>query len=275
MYLQLEKGASMSTREAYIRDVKQFQKMYGQPLKKNSFSQYVAYLYTQKMMASTLNRKISSLKSFFSFMFQECLDTHFLLSLEKAKLSQVLPVVLSEEECRLVMQSSEPHSSFYLRDTALLEFFYGTGVRVSELLAVTMGDLSPDFTDVRVIGKGQKQRVLPIGEPLKEALTRYIAYEREAVNHCRSDVLFLTRSGNAFTRQGLYNIVKKMSFKATKSVSPHTFRHSYATHLLDGGADIRAVQVLLGHANLSTTQRYTHVSRKRLKNLYSQAHPRA
>jgi integrase/recombinase XerD len=188
-----------------------------------------------------------------------------------------LPQTLSPTEVERLLNAPGDTTCFDLRDRAMLEILYATGLRVSELVGLTLQDLQLDVGYLTAFGKRRKQRIVPLGETAREAVLDYLSYGRaELAGNAGSVFLFLNRSGNGLTRQGFWKMMKRRAMEAgiSKNITPHTLRHSFATHLLDNGADLRAVQAMLGHADISTTQIYTHVTRERLKNIHQQHHPR-
>jgi integrase/recombinase XerD len=199
------------------------------------------------------------------------------VDLEGPKLYRRIPTVLSPDEMQAMLSVRFPSSSLGLRDRALLEFGYATGVRVSEWLSVRVADFAPDWKWVRVFGKGNKERMIPVGREARVAIERYLKEGRPFLQKPHSgDELFLNHRGRALSRMAIFTVVKKAAADAgiTKNVGPHTIRHSFATHLLLGGADLRAVQAMLGHADIATTQIYTHVDREYLTSVHAQYHPR-
>ena len=188
-----------------------------------------------------------------------------------------LPDILNREEMATLLRQPGTKTPLAVRDTAVLELLYATGIRVSELISLSMSNINWQAGYLVVVGKGNKERIVPIGRTAFDCLNRYITDSRHKLSKGRSvNTLFLNRSGTGLTRQGLWKIVKKYVKKGGlhKRVYPHTFRHSFATHLLEGGADLRSVQVMLGHADISTTQIYTHITRERLREVHRKYHPR-
>jgi integrase/recombinase XerD len=199
------------------------------------------------------------------------------LDLEGPKLYRRIPTVLSPDEMQALLSLAVPRTPLGLRDKALLEFGYATGARVSEWLKVRVADFAPDWKWVRIFGKGNKERMVPVGREARAAIERYLKEGRPFLQKPHSgDELFLNHRGRVLSRMAIFTIVKKAAESAgiTKNVGPHTIRHSFATHLLLGGADLRAVQAMLGHADIATTQIYTHVDREYLTQVHAQFHPR-
>lgn len=276
-YLEIEKNYSRHTILNYRLDLQDFRAFLGETLIENvdylSLRKYLATLKEKNLKARTVGRKLSSLRSFFKFLTREgYIKTNPILGLSSPKLDKHLPQFLTEEEVSRLIASVLPKDERGLRDRAILETFYSTGMRISELVGLRVEDIDFISGVVKVMGKGRKERMLPIGEPAISAIRAYLEKRRK-----QPDALFLNKNGRRITDRGVRNIVEKYIQIASikQAVSPHTLRHSFATHLLNRGADLRSVQELLGHANLSTTQIYTHLTTERLKSVYDKAHPRA
>ncbi|MBE9547094.1 MAG: tyrosine recombinase, partial [Proteobacteria bacterium] len=198
-------------------------------------------------------------------------------NIELARVWMRLPDTLSRNEMDILLEQPDTKTSLGMRDKAMLELMYATGIRVSELISLTINSINWQVGYLVTMGKGKKERIVPIGKSALDCLCQYIENVRsEFLKGNRTSTLFLNRSGNGLTRQGFWKNIKKYANKAglQKKVHPHTFRHSFATHLLEGGADPRSVQVMLGHADISTTQIYTHITRERLKDIHKRYHPR-
>lgn len=285
-YLSVERGLSANTLESYQRDLQAFSIyiQHVQPaqlaeLRHSHISLYLAQLHRAGRANSTISRNLASLRSFFHFLVKEgVLDQDPTSHVETPKIEKRLPRVLTMEEIERLLSVPEPHSPIGLRDQAMLELLYATGIRVSELVSIRLSDLNLAAGFLRCMGKGSKERIIPVGEIAQRALNAYLKYGRNAfVRETTDDALFLNHHGGQMSRQGFWKILKKHALEAgiKKDITPHTLRHSFATHLLERGADLRAVQEMLGHADISTTQIYTHVTRGRLKEVYATAHPRA
>lgn len=283
--LWLEDGLARNTIESYRRDLAQFaawlEKSAGRNLLNATSADIQAYLakrYAQKTRASTAARLLSSLKRFYRFAVRTGKSTADpTLKIDAPKLPRGLPKILSESDVESLLAAPDVETPLGLRDRAMLETLYASGLRVSELVTLTTAQVSHDMGVVRVIGKGSKERLVPLGEEALAWLTRYTSEARPRLITGRaSDALFVTQRGGAMTRQAFWHLIKRYCARAalTKSVSPHTLRHAFATHLLNHGADLRVVQLLLGHSDISTTQIYTHVARERLKALHAKHHPR-
>ena len=280
--LWLQRGLSPATIEAYSRDLHMFQQWVEKPIETVSefeLLDYLAQRHSEGLSSRSSARFLSSLRAFF----RDALDNELIqqdptANVRRPILGRPLPEALSEEEVDLLIQSPNPNSGpIELRDRVMLEVLYATGLRVSELVGLQLTSVNIRQGIVRVLGKGSSERLVPIGEDALTWLERYIDNGRSTLLKRRlSDVLFLSNRGQMMTRQTFWHAVKKYSMRAgiRRPISPHTLRHAFATHLLNHGADLRAVQMMLGHADLSTTQIYTHVAKERLKALHSVHHPR-
>lgn len=241
---------------------------------------YLHKLNEEGKSARTSSRHISSLRSFHQFLLREKVTNGDpTVHLELPKIEQKLPRVLSMQEVEQIINAPDKSKPQGVRDIALLEILYGTGMRVSELIGLSMDDIHLSMGFVRVFGKGGKERIIPLGNQAIVACTRYIEEARpKFITKQRGvDALFVNMRGNRLTRQGCWKLLKGHALSAglKKELTPHILRHSFATHLIENGADLRAVQEMLGHADISTTQIYTHVSRTHLKEVYVKYHPRA
>jgi integrase/recombinase XerC len=276
-YLEIEKNYSTHTVLNYRLDLNDFIKFLGDtPVESVDYlllRKYLAILKEKKLGSRSMARHLSALRSFFKFLTREgFLKTNPILSVASPKLDKHLPQFLTEEEVTRLIESSLPKDEMGLRDRAILETFYSTGMRISELVSLSQEDLDFIGGVVKLKGKGKKERIAPIGDKAISSLRDYLEKRKK-----QSSAVFLNKRGTRITDRGVRNIVGKY-LKASgmkQGVSPHTLRHSFATHLLNRGADLRTVQELLGHANLSTTQIYTHLTTEKLKSVYDKAHPRA
>lgn len=285
-YLSLEKGASPHTLDGYLRDLGQFcgfvadQRMPCEPgsLDHDLVRSYVAHLWAKGYSRASIGRKLSSLRSFMRYLAREgYLDRNPAKGILTPRLTRRLPDFLYEEDMKALLERPFP-SELGLRDRAILELLYSSGLRVSELVGLDLGDISLEAGYVTVLGKGKKERVVPVGSFARSAIRDYIEKLRPSlVKDREAKALFVNRRGQRLSVRGVQRIVDRYVglLAGWKKASPHTMRHTFATHLLEGGADLRATQELLGHASLSTTQIYTHVTRKRLREVYDRAHPRA
>jgi integrase/recombinase XerD len=292
-HLSLERGLSPNTIDSYRIDLKRYIKFLTEKkassleeIKEDYITSLIGQLPRLGLKATSITRNLTAIKSFHKFLAREGYTrSNPAGAIESPKLWRKLPTVLDQHEMeRLIDQpEKEVHIKkgttirLVLRDKAILEFLYATGVRISELIGMTRKNLLLEVGLVRVIGKGQKERVIPIGEKAIEAMKEYLSNLRpQLANQNSRDVLFLNRRGGRLSRMGVWKILRKYVNRAgiKKKVSPHTIRHSFATHLLEGGADLRAVQEMLGHADISTTQIYTHLDREYLKEVHRTFHPR-
>ena len=276
-YLEIEKNYSKHTILNYRLDLKDFSKFLGDSPIQNvdylALRKYLAVLKEKNLVARTVNRRLSSLRSFFKFLVRDgYLKTNPTLSLSSPKQEKHLPSFLTEDEVAKLIEAALPKDERGMRDRAILETFYSTGIRISELVGLNVEDIDFIGGVVKVMGKGKKERIAPIGDVASSRIRAYLEARKK-----QAEALFLNKSGRRITDRGVRNIVEKYLKMASikQGVSAHTLRHSFATHLLNRGADLRSVQELLGHANLSTTQIYTHLTTERLKSVYDKAHPRA
>ncbi len=280
-HCSVERGLSEHTRMAYhndLRQVAQFLQAAGtvrwDEVNRPALTGFVRDLSERELAPSSIARKVASLKSFFQFLVREgVLDRDPSAELERPKTARYLPRVLNQAEItRLVEQPVD------LRDRAILELLYAGGFRVSELTRVNVLDLDLQAGTVRCLGKGSKERLVPIGRAAVRAIEEYLAELRPRLRPRSAErALFLNYAGRRLTRQGIWKVVKETARNAgiQKDITPHTLRHTFATHLIENGADLRAVQEMLGHADISTTQLYTHLSKRRIKDVYRTAHRRA
>lgn len=240
--------------------------------------EYLHVLSEYGLSPASINRKISSLKAFFDHALREDKVTaNPMLDIEFLKAARRLPAVLSVEEATAVIEAANGQDPLSLRDRLCLELLYGSGLRVSELLNLELRDVLIDDRLLSVVGKGDRQRFVPMGEKAKQALDRYLSQGRPALAGRKTvSYLILNRRGGHLSRMGFWKVLRACRIRSgvSKRITPHTFRHSFATHLLEGGADLRAVQELLGHVDIATTQIYTHVDREYLRSVYRLYHPR-
>lgn len=285
-YLELERGLSRNTLQAYRSDVAQFgefaQARHVDPLRArhSDLAAFLAALAGEpSVSAATLRRKTACLRSFYRHLRREELIAHDpTAELRAPPRSQRLPVALSRDEVNKLLAAPRGTGALALRDRALLELMYACGLRASEATGMDLADIDPQEGVLRARGKGAKVRLVPIGSRAVAAVDRYLGRGRPALVGVKTQsALFVNSRGGRLTRQGLYKIVQGHARRAglDEKMSPHTLRHTFATHLLAGGCDLRALQEMLGHADLATTQVYTHLSSERLRDVYFQAHPRA
>lgn len=286
-FLRLEKSLSANTLEAYIRDVqklKKFAEAHTPPIgpadiKAPDISAFLTAIHELQLSATTQARIISGLKSFFNYLsLEKEIKENPMDFIDTPRIGRKLPDVLSVEEIEIILNAidlSEPEGT---RNRAILEMLYSCGLRVSELTEIKMTDINKEEEFIRVIGKGNKERLVPIGSVALQWITYYREQTRNHQFHTKQDedILFLSVRGRKLTRMMIFLIIKKLAEKAGihKKISPHTFRHSFATHLVEAGADLRAVQEMLGHASITTTEIYTHLDRKRLREEILSYHPR-
>ncbi len=285
-YLSVEKGLAQNTLDSYQRDLKKFT----QYLKQHNIADVEAitrrivsnYLYEQKelgLSSSTISRNIASIRSFFQFLLREqkikdnpCSD------LESPKMEKKLPHIISSQDIEVLLNQPQVGEKIGSRDKAMLELLYATGIRVSELVSLNIGDINIKMGFLQCNGKGGKERMIPLGSMAIKSVQDYLRSSRPIIlKKNENKALFVNQHGKRLTRQGFWKILKKYSQKAgiTDDITPHTLRHSFATHLLENGADLRSVQEMLGHADISTTQIYTQINRRKIKEIYNQTHPRA
>lgn len=283
--LWLEDGLARNTLESYHRDLAHFatwlDRRNGKRLHEGDVADiqaYLAHLFDRKTRASSAARLLSTLRRFYRYCLRQGrIRADPTLNIDSPKLPRALPRSLTEEDVESLLAAPPVEQALGLRDKAMLETLYASGLRVSELVGLKLGQVSEDMGVVRVLGKGSKERLVPLGEEAIEWIRRYLREARPGLLGGRSsDDLFVTARGAAMTRQMFWHLLKRHALKAglRKPISPHTLRHAFATHLLNHGADLRVVQLLLGHSDISTTQIYTHVARERLKQLHAKHHPR-
>jgi integrase/recombinase XerD len=284
-YLTVEKGASRNTLDAYGRDLNAYtayvKKLGILDLQQVTSDHVLAFLgerRRQGLSPVSVNRTLAALRGFYKYMIREGkAAANPVSNIQLAKVWMHLPDVLSREEMNRLIGAPGSQSAAAVRDTAMLELLYASGIRVSELISLRSNDLNWQAGYLVARGKGQKERIVPVGQAALTSLRNYVENVRPIFQKGRQTaILFLNRSGTGLTRQGLWKIVKKYARKTgfMKKIYPHTFRHSFATHLLEGGADLRSVQAMLGHADIATTEIYTHVTRERLKEIHKKYHPR-
>ncbi|MGB2804380.1 MAG: site-specific tyrosine recombinase XerD [Candidatus Zixiibacteriota bacterium] len=285
-HLSVERDLSANTIDSYRRDLNEYLNFLREikvdsvgAITAEHVTSFIARLSRKGLAANTIARKLSSLRRFHKFLVIEgyC-DIDPTSTLESPRQWRKLPTFLTQEEVKNLLKQPDLSAPLGLRDEAILEFLYATGVRISELIHTKRKDVLTEVELIRVIGKGNKERIIPIGRAAIASVQKYLREARpKLANENSEDVLFLNRRGRPFSRMGLWKILRKYVNQAgiTKRVSPHTIRHSFATHLLEGGADLRAVQEMLGHTDISTTQIYTHLDREYLKQEHREFHPRS
>lgn len=273
-YLEVERGLSQNTVLAYENDILGFFDYFKNiedpnEIKRIHFSEYTVYLAQNGLLSSSVTRKIASIKGFFRFLAaNKEIKSNPSLSVSSPKIPKKLPKVISYEEIEKLLKNR-----LTIKEKAVFELLYATGLRVSELVNLTVKNVDFKTNLIKTTGKGSKDRIVPMGKKAKEALSRYMK-ERNLLlkakmgSGAESDYIFLNDKSEKISRQWVYNFIKKQGETINKTISPHTIRHSFATHLLENGADLRAVQELLGHRSVVTTQLYTHISKKRLREVY-------
>jgi len=285
-YLVVEKGLSLNTVESYSRDLRKFADFAENleildPGRVDSILviSFLLHLKDNGLSSRSTARTLSALRTFFRYLTREqIISADPTVNIESPKMRPHLPSVLSIGEVDALLGKPDVETGRGLRDRAMLEVLYATGVRVSELVSLKLGNINLDVGYLLAFGKGAKERVVPLGETAQEYLKTYLLASRPVLLRGRTSAhLFLNGRGERLSRQAFWKIVKRYALQAgiRKKLSPHTLRHSFATHLLERGADLRSVQMMLGHADISTTQIYTHVTQERLKNIHHQYHPRA
>ncbi|MDO3376698.1 site-specific tyrosine recombinase XerD [Geoalkalibacter halelectricus] len=284
-FLSVERGLALNTLEAYGRDLARYLDFLEQQavaavddISAAHVLGFLSMLKSSGLAPRSRARSLVAVRTFHRFMVAEKIAAANPADrVESMRLKQALPDVLSPREVERLLAAPREATPIGLRDRAMLELLYATGLRVSELVGLKLGDVQVMLGCLRTLGKGRKERLVPVGEAALVALQDYLSDGRALLGKQQAGgYLFLNRSGNGLTRQGFWKIIKRRALQAgiRKNITPHTLRHSFATHLLENGADLRAVQAMLGHADISTTQIYTHVTRERLRRLHEQFHPR-
>lgn len=286
-YLTVELGLSANTRQAYERDLRLFCKTLGFKnsdalvnVSRAQITGYMTQLKEKGLAAATIARKLAAIKAFYRFMTAEgYMDANPAEVVEAGTKGIKLPRVLSEDEVVRLLNQPDITTAEGFRDRTMLEVLYATGMRVSELINLTLERVDLNMKYIIAFGKGSKERIVPLGSVAAEFLQQYLEKVRPKLTHAdrNTNIVFLAFGGHELTRQRFWQIIRGYGRKANinKALTPHILRHSFATHLLDNGADLRSVQELLGHSDISTTQIYTHLTNKRLRDIYAKAHPRA
>lgn len=286
-FLKIERQLSNNTISSYRRDIESYIHFLRQNdidsftnVERTTILLHLENLKNSGISERTIARHISSIRSFHQFLLREKLsDKDPTVHLEMPQLEQKLPNVLSVEEIDTLINAPDQSKPQGIRDTALLELLYGTGMRISECIALNLEDIHLTMGFVRIFGKGGKERIVPLGKSSIRACQRYLEKARPILqgDYPKNEAFFINHRGKRLTRQGCWKLIKQHTetAKIKKEITPHTLRHSFATHLIENGADLRSVQEMLGHADISTTQIYTHISKTRLSEVYKQFHPRA
>ncbi|MEY8675027.1 site-specific tyrosine recombinase XerD [Thomasclavelia cocleata] len=282
-YLIVEKGLSKNTIIAYISDLKKFSIYLDDSFQINKIeelSKEHIRLYLKELgktnTSASITRKLVSLRMFFNFLIKEkIIDVNIISDFDLPKINKKLPVILSTTEMQEILETIKINDHISCRNRCMLELMYATGLRVSELINLNVSSINLYMGYIKVIGKGDKERIVPIGEIAKTILDIYLNQYRDKFIKKESSLLFFNNHGNKLSREEFYIILKQVINKTSinKKISPHTIRHSFATHLLENGADLRSIQELLGHSDISTTTIYTHISNQKIKNEYQQFHP--
>ena len=285
-YLSVEKGLASNTLDAYGRDLKKYLDYLRQQgitlLEKTGREEIFQFLASQQkngLAPASVTRCLAAVRSFYQFLLKEqIIEVNPAKELETPRTDKYLPQVLTFNDVELLLEQPECSKIGGRRDKAMLEILYATGIRVSELVSLDINDINIKMGFLRCEGKGSKERIIPLGSTAIKSLMEYLQHSRAVMQkHREEKALFLNAQGKRLTRQGFWKILKKYSRKSgiNGEITPHTLRHSFATHLLENGADLRSVQEMLGHADISTTQIYTHLTRQKIKDVYNQTHPRA
>ncbi|HOM81949.1 MAG TPA: site-specific tyrosine recombinase XerD [Armatimonadota bacterium] len=286
LHLSIERGLSANTVDAYRRDLHQFCEFAASAglddpaaVTQDEIDRFLTHLKRKNLAPTSVSRKLAALRTFYKFL---CREGHVqgspAATATQPHIARRIPGTLSTAEVDALLNAPDMHTPNGVRDRAMLETLYSTGMRISEILTVRLADLDLGAGWLRCFGKGSKERLVTIGRTAAECLHLYLEQVRPRwAARTGAEELFLTDRGQAFSRSGFWKVIKKYALQAgiQKKITPHTLRHSFATHLLDGGADLRVIQELLGHARIATTQIYTHVSTQRLHEVYRKAHPRA
>ena len=286
-YLKMERNYSAHTINAYATDLNQFfefledrNRFSAKQINKTVLRSFLGYLKNNGISATSINRKIASLRSFFKFLKQQgIINQNPVAHIFSLKTEQKLPPNVSFQQILSILELPDDSTFIGSRDRTMLEILYGTGIRLSELANLELNDIDFNSALIKVKGKGAKERIIPIGQAAIDSLGNYLTYRKTLIEMKKSDCrhLFLNKFGSKLSNRKIHDRIKKylMQIVGAGKTHPHVLRHSFATHLLDEGADLLAVKELLGHTSLSTTQIYTHVSAEHLKKVYKQAHPRA
>lgn len=285
-YLSVEKGLAKNTLESYRRDLRKllvfFKKLEITELRlvsRDHITQFIMEMKKQGCATSSISRCIASIRSFFNFLLQEGLiQKNPAIELESPRMEKKLPRVLTTDEVEKLLSQPSPGEHNGLRDRAMLELLYASGIRVSELVSLNITDFEPQVGFLRCRGKGMKERIVPIGSVAINYVNEYLDKSRaRLLKNNGEPALFVNHHGRRMTRQGFWKILKKYALKSNihGEVTPHTLRHSFATHLIENGADLRSVQEMLGHSDISTTQIYTQITKRKIREVYDKTHPRA
>ncbi len=282
-YLRVERGLASNTLLAYRRDLSKLS-LFALSRSKdvlsldaNDLAHFMRSLHTQGLAARSVARTLVAVRGFYKFLIQDgFLKLDPSVNIESPKSWQALPKFLAPEEVERLLSTPDPSTTIGLRDKTMLEILYATGLRVSELASLTPSNINFDLGFVTVFGKGGKERAVPLGMTAIEWTRKFLAFRAKSGSPRRTQALFVSDSGSPLTRQALWRIIVLLGERAgIGHITPHLLRHSFATHLLENGADLRSVQMMLGHSDISTTQIYTHITNERLREIYKKLHPRA
>jgi len=283
-FLSIERGVSQNTVSSYSRDLNKLslflekENLSWESIADDDLSKFISNLSESGLSVRSIARIISTVKSFFRFLVSDgYIKRNPAINLCSPKIGFTLPKVLTKHEIKLLLEQPSKDTKQGIRDKAILELLYASGLRISELISLGLNDLNFDEGYLICKGKGNKERVVPFSSKAATATLNYIKKVRSKVSPNHNDTLFLTHRGNSFTRQGAWKVIKGYAIRAglKDNISPHILRHTFATHLLEGGADLRSVQLMLGHSQIVTTQIYTHVSKRHVREIYDKYHPRA
>ena len=284
-YLQVNKHLSKNSIESYNTDLTKYidflKKKYEvkdlADINLDMVKKYVQSLKKGGFESSSISRKISAIKAFHKYISNGLEITNVTVNLKKPKKEEKLPIILSLEEINMMCDTIKTNEPLDLRNRCMLEFLYGSGLRISELLALTTGNINLHQKELHVIGKGNKERIVPLSDMAIDAFSKWMSKGKSHIKTKNNNLLFVNKNGEKLTRQGVWKLIKQIAKDAgiTKEISPHTLRHSFATHLLNNGFNLRYVQFLLGHKDISTTQIYTHITTDKLRESYLSCHPRA
>ena len=274
-YIIAEKNFSKHTAKAYCSDILSFlvwmDEESCEDITLQKIREYLHFIQKFNYKKTTLARKIASLRTFYKYLYRERkVDSNPAMSLINPKRPKSLPKFLTPDEVEQILNNTKIETPAGYRNRTILELLWATGMRISELAGLNFGDLNLENNEIRVLGKGSKERIIPIGDKAKHAIKVYLKHRELYLKRNRSEEkrLLVKENGSSVSRQDVYVFIRKQGEHLAKHISPHTLRHSFATHMLENGADLRVVQELLGHSDVSTTQLYTHVSKKRLKEIY-------
>lgn len=286
-YCKHQKKFSDKTINTYSIALKQFAELIQSEISPNitlneiqavHIKRFISWLHYQNLSKKSIKLKLSALKSFFKYLYKsEIIENNPANTISLPKIEKNIPSFLTIDEIRAILDQSQPNDPISLRNIALIELLYGTGLRISEALQLKISDVAPNTKTIRVVGKGTRERIVPIGNKAKNAILNYLESRKNIPNSSNVNALFITKSGKPLTSTDAYRIVNSIlkQYSSAPQKSPHILRHTFATHLLDNGADIRSVSELLGHSSLSSTQIYTHISTQKLLEEYRKSHPKA